>query len=290
MVSGPSIKSQLPDIQTAAIFSILGLGLGAAAVFTVANSMIAAIKRQFEKEVLVLKEELASQKSELEARSREAEQIKRKYSKELEFDQDKEKASEDLRKLKAEVLDKRSSWEREYSSMLEELAALKKQVIHFGEIVELESYGVYEPVFNFDDPEKFKAEIKKNSERQKAKIKDKMAAACSQQWTVDGDAKKGKKMTDRNIQILLRAFNGECDSVIAKVRHDNITKQIEKIQKCYQSLNKLMQENHTYITREFLDLRLEELTLCYEHQRKKEQIKEEQRAIREQMQEECKVR
>jgi hypothetical protein len=87
-------------------------------------------------------------------------------------------------------------------------------------------------------------------------------------------------MTRRYINLTLRAFNGECDSLISKVRWNNIKRFEERISKAFTAINKLGKSNNTFITDKYLKLKLDELHLVYELAHKKYQEKEEAREIR----------
>ena len=88
---------------------------------------------------------------------------------------------------------------------------------------------------------------------------------------------------------MLRAFNGECDAMIADVRWNNITKMEERIEKSFEAINKMGETHATFITSVYKDMKLKELRLAFEYQQKLHEEKEEQRAIREQMREEEKI-
>lgn len=87
-------------------------------------------------------------------------------------------------------------------------------------------------------------------------------------------------------KLIVRSFNNECDASIIGVKFNNIVSIEKKIVKAYETLNNLGQRMSISISITYLDLKLEELHLCYEYQVKKQQEKEEQRRIREQMKEE----
>src|SRR5687768_6221431 len=86
---------------------------------------------------------------------------------------------------------------------------------------------------------------------------------------------------------MLRAFNGECDAAIAKVKYNNVTNLETRIKKSYEAINKLGQSSK--ITDVYLKLKLSELFLVHEHREKEQEEKEEQRRIKEQMREEQKA-
>lgn len=96
-------------------------------------------------------------------------------------------------------------------------------------------------------------------------------------------------MTKQNAKLMLRAFNGECDSAIARVRWNNIANIQMRIAKAYEAINKLGTVNQITITKTYYDLKIAELNLEYELQEKLHAEREEQRMIREQMREEEKA-
>jgi len=166
---------------------------------------------------------------------------------------------------------------------------LEKEISIYQESLEISSYGLYQPQYSFDTPDKFKAELEKNYNDQKKLIKEDLAVVCSTEWVVGGSKSEGKKMTNQFKRLMLFAFNGECDGLIAKVRWNNATKTGDRIIKIYNSINKLGETQQTYISEDFLKLKLAELSLTYEYEQKKYEEKEEQRLIREQIREEEKA-
>jgi hypothetical protein len=154
---------------------------------------------------------------------------------------------------------------------------------------EFTTYGVYHPHFDFDTSEKYKEELDMILKEQKSLIKEKDAIICNTEWTVEGSKVKGRQMTNRSMKLMLRAFNGECDATVLKVKWNNIIKMEERIKKAFETINKLGEPNRIYITDSYLDLKIKELHLAHEYQEKKYEEKEEQRKIREQMREEEKV-
>jgi hypothetical protein len=154
------------------------------------------------------------------------------------------------------------------------------------EFVEL---GIYEPIFDLETSEKYKEKILEIVNKQKLLIKGGNACVCETEWVVGNSRKQGEIMTRRYINLSLRAFNGECDSLISKVRWNNVKRFEERIKKAFDAINKLGQSNNTFLTDKYLKLKLDELHLAYELEHKKYQEKEEKRAIREEQREEEKA-
>ncbi|WAL59110.1 DUF4041 domain-containing protein [Thermocoleostomius sinensis] len=184
-------------------------------------------------------------------------------------------------------LDKQSQVEEQELSTKISVLRAKLKGLEEQEIVE--AFGFYESKYDFQEAEEYKQRLDKIRAQQKQMIKDKQAAVCHTEWSVGGSAKEGKKMTDNFLKLVLRAFNGECDASVVKVKYNNVQTMENRIRKTYDDLNKLSQTTHCEITSRYLDLKLQELWLTHEYQERKYQEQEEQRIIREQMREEEKA-
>jgi hypothetical protein len=150
----------------------------------------------------------------------------------------------------------------------------------------LHSFGVYKPRFEFATSGLYGERLELVRDRQKAMVKAKTAAFGSIEWTVNGSKREGQKQINQTLKLLLRAFNGECDAAVAKVRYNNIQVMEARIEKAYEVLNSLTSVQQCQISTGYLALKLDELHLAHEYEEKKQEEKEEQRRIREQMREE----
>jgi len=166
---------------------------------------------------------------------------------------------------------------------------LEQEISLYQDGLEISSYGLHKPQFSFDTSEKFKHELELNYEKQKHLIKIDSAVVCNTEWTVGGSKVEGRRMTNQYKKLMLFAFNGECDGLIAKVKWNNASKTKERIRRAFDAINKLGVTQNVFITQDFLQLKLDELALTYEYEQKKYEEKEEQRLIREQMREEEKA-
>ena len=166
---------------------------------------------------------------------------------------------------------------------------LRKEVSLLEENLENISYGLYKPHYDYKTSEEFKQNLEKIIDRQRQEIKNETATYCSGNWEVRGSKTEGAKMTKHYSKLMLRAFNGECDAAIAKVRWNNIDNMEARIGKAFEAINKLGSTLQITVTKEYFDLKLQELRLEFELEEKLYQEKEEQRKIREQMREEEKA-
>lgn len=99
-----------------------------------------------------------------------------------------------------------------------------------------------------------------------------------------------KRELNSNVKQILRCFNSECDNVLLNLSVKTIDTARNKITKSFETLNKLFSVDGVQLEQKLLQYKLDELNLVYTYELKKEQEREQQRAIKEQMIEEEKVR
>lgn len=170
-----------------------------------------------------------------------------------------------------------------------EIMSKKNEIIELDNQILLQDFGIYTPVYNLMNSEAYKDRLTVIRQRQKDMIKNDSACLYPTNMTLDGSAAKGKKLIKDNVKQILRSFNNECDAVIDKVKFNNIDAIRKKIEKSYNDLNKMNSSMQISIVYKYLELKLEELNLCYEYAIKKQEEKEEQKRIREQLREEARL-
>lgn len=178
----------------------------------------------------------------------------------------------------------------EYQIALETYAKLRKEVSIFESKLDLIEFGIYEPVYDFEKSDDYRDEQNKIIELQKSMIKNDNAAICDTKWTVGDSEAKGRAVVNRYKKLMLRAFNGECDVLIAKVKWNNVNQMKERMQKLFDAVNKLGEGFNVYLSNKYRDLKLKELILEHEYQLKRQQEKEKMRAIQEELREEEKAK
>lgn len=120
------------------------------------------------------------------------------------------------------------------------------------------------------------------------KMKEKDLIAADEALKITSE--DNKKAINNNIKQILRCFNAECANLILNISTKNIDSVRNKISKSFETLNKIFSTDGIELSTDLLALKLESATLLYEYELKKEQEKEQQRAIKEKMIEEEKVR
>ena len=201
---------------------------------------------------------------------------------------------------RADIDRERADWTAQFDAIRQRLAStraeesdlsarvrtLRDEFLALDEEANLQAFGLYKPRYDFADSAKYEGELDRIRARQKAMLKEKIAAICPIEWTVNGSKVEGRKSTNQTLKLMLRAFNGECDAAIAKVRYNNVKVMEARIDKAFEMINGLAQVQQCSIARDYLQLKLAELHLVHEYEEKVQEEKEEQRRIREQMREE----
>ena len=205
-----------------------------------------------------------------------------KYKDVIDIEKEKSKQNILLEQIKEEIRDLQNTYKSKYHIYEE----LNKELSFLEGKAELNSVGLYEPFFNFDSSEKYKSALQNNYDRQKKMVQEKRAVLYNNSLTVDGSAKKAERWAKKWMKLALRAFNGECDAIISKVRWNNIKIMEERIFKAFEQINKTVENAGISITDAYFRLKLDELRLTYEEDKKKQDEKEEQRRIRELQKEE----
>lgn len=177
----------------------------------------------------------------------------------------------------------------EISVKQNELDILNGKVIELDDIVELESFGIYKPKFNFMTSEEYSNKLKDIREKQKQMIKDDRAVKLDNNFTLNGSQKEGQKMLKDTAKLFLRSFNVECDLAMIKTTFSNVDNMIKRISQNFESINKQGKLTGISMSEDYLELKKQELYISYEYAVKKQEEKEEQRAAKEQMREEAKL-
>ena len=177
----------------------------------------------------------------------------------------------------------------EVEALRAELARLRSELESVEDAIEIQSFGFYEPRYGFETSEEYVDRLNAVREEQKALIREKTATVCPRNWVVDGSLEKGRRMMSEHSQLMLRAFNGDCDSAIVRVKYDNVAKVETRISKAFKAINKLGATKKIAIADAYFQKKLAELHLVHEHREKLYEEKEEQRELRERMRDEQKA-
>ena len=189
----------------------------------------------------------------------------------------------DAQKAEADEYSKKKKEEADYyvSSLKKDIETLKAELDAISQetVVKMSQVGDYENLRS--DEIKNKLTILKSEQD---------GAVRSGSAIVIASAVLNKKEITTQSKQILRCFNAECSNIIDAVTVKNVDGIRSKIQRSYDALNKIFASDGVQISKNYLSLKLEELSLVYSYMVKEEEEKEQRRAIKEQMMEEEKVR
>ena len=171
----------------------------------------------------------------------------------------------------------------------DEIAERGKNLIILNEEILMQEFGIYKPTYDFANSEEYRARLEKIRSEQKEMIRNKTAATGNENWSVNGSSSQGKKMVNDTIKLLLRAFNGECDSIIDKVKYNNFETSLKRITTSKDAISKFGNIMGISITQKYYDSKIDELTLAFEYRQKKQEEKELQKELKAQMREDAKL-
>lgn len=211
-----------------------------------------------------------------------------------------------LQNLSIEYNDKKSSLESEYASMFQSLnreyenkknvaestyannlKSLNTEVESLQAELKILETNVLINHFNFSDYDGLSSEECKNK-LSVLKSKEQDLVKSDDVFVVTSTGSR-KEISDNKKQIL-RCFNAECDNLLLGLTCKNIDSVRNKVSKSFESLNKIFSIDGISLNSNMLEMKLEELNLVYVYELKKEQEREQQKAIKEQMLEEEKIR
>lgn len=199
---------------------------------------------------------------------------------------------QDAAALNAHIIEleaQKEKLEKTANKLSASIEAMKKEAIFFEDAITYQEFGLYTPRYNFVSSDLYKTALDRIRTNQKEMIKSDTAIFGSKTWTVDGSKSKGNKMIKDMKKLFLRAFNSDCEDVITRVKYNNYEMSLKKIRQSAESIQKLGIMMSLYIAPNYINSKIEELTLAFEYQQKKQEEKEAQKAARAEMREAAKL-
>lgn len=172
-----------------------------------------------------------------------------------------------------------------------ELSGLQSQLVMAREEQILQEVGVYDYNHRLEDSAAYKDRLDALRQQIKAMSKkDGGAVLATTNWTVEGSAAKGRKMVNDISKLLLRAYNGEADVLVGKLRPYKLEAAIDRLAKSKQTITRLGSTMSITINEQFHRARIEELRLTADFLAKKEEEKEAEREEKARLREEARAR
>ncbi len=170
------------------------------------------------------------------------------------------------------------------------IRSLQQKLSELTETDYLQSLSFYEPKYDFITSDDYQRRFDQVTLERKKMIKNKTATVSYKSWSIGEDEKKGKKMIDNYRNLIRDTFDIICESAISDARTSNVNRLEKKIRNKFERLNKLSEILECEITEQYLKLRLKELDLKYELEAKKQEERERNKIIGDQLKQEKKDR
>jgi chromosome segregation ATPase len=205
--------------------------------------------------------------------------------------------------LKVSILEQQQSLDAAQNTLNELNANIEKSEQDLNELMggidlysrldEYTAHGHFEmPQYLYETSTRYSEEIKDIRQQQKDMIKAKSAVTFPETTVISNDKSLNKKILNGQVKLMLTAFNIECDMLIGKVSPSSFGRTLERIEKLANNLEKSAATMECGFDIDYIELKFEECKLQYQYTLKKqeeiaeqklikEQIREEQRAIKE---------
>ncbi len=144
------------------------------------------------------------------------------------------------------------------------LSELQQSIFKAETDIVSQGFGIYPPAYSFNIPEEYLNNLTTTRERQKRLISTGKAILGKTDWEINGSVIQGRKLISDLQGLLLRAFNIECNDVIAGITADNIKDCEGRIADSRDAISKLGRTLGIQISTEYYTLKIEELYLMYE--------------------------
>lgn len=182
-----------------------------------------------------------------------------------------------------------SEIESEIKAKSKELQRKKDEIVELDKLITMQEFGVYSPVYEFANSEKYKDKLTLIRKHQKEMITSEIAVSAPTNFSFDGSVSKGRLVIKDNVKQILRSFNNECDVLINNVKFNTVENTRKKIEKSYEQLNRMNARMNIRLQPAYLSLKLDELNLAYEYSLKKQEEKEAAKEERARLREEAKL-
>jgi len=199
--------------------------------------------------------------------------------------------------LQLSIQEQKSSLETIKGNLNELNAKIEKGELDLNELMggidlysrldEYTAHGHFEiPKYLYETSVRYAEEIKDIRQQQKEMIKDKAAITFPETTVISHDKTFNKKVLNGQVRLMLTAFNIECDMLIGKVSPSSFGRTLERIEKLANTLEKSAATLECGFDIDYIELKFEECKLQYQYSLKKQEEVAEQKLIKEQIREE----
>jgi hypothetical protein len=171
-----------------------------------------------------------------------------------------------------------------------QLQSVQQQILGAEDTVQLESFALYEPKYQFTNSIDYKNRLNEIREDQKKAARGLSAEVDAwESFAVELTKTQWKKLRKDALKLALRSFNSESEYCVDNVKFSNLEKMEERIRRSFETCNKLLKAVDAYWKDIVLERKLQELYLAHEYQIKRQEEKEAARQAKEDQREQEKL-
>ena len=171
-----------------------------------------------------------------------------------------------------------------------QLQLVQQQILGAEDTVQLESFALYEPKYQFTNSIDYKLRLDEIREDQKQSARGLSAEVDAwDSYAVELTKAQWQKLRKDALKLALRSFNSESDYCVDNVKFSNVDKMEERIRRSFETCNKLLRAIDAWWNDIVLERKLQELYLAHEYQIKRQEEKEAARQHREDQREQEKL-
>ena len=192
----------------------------------------------------------------------------------------------ELRRVQEQV----ASAQSELQGARAQLQTVKQQILGAEDTVLLESFGLYEPKYQFTNSLDYKKRLDEIRDDQKRTARGLSAEVDAwDNYAVEINKSQWKKLRKDVLKLALRSFNSESEYCVDNVKFNNMQKMEDRIRRSFETCNKLLKVTDAWWKDTVLERKLQELYLAHEYQLKRQEEKEAARQAREDQREQEKL-
>lgn len=170
------------------------------------------------------------------------------------------------------------------------LKEVQQQILGAEDTVQLESFALYQPKYQFTNSIDYKERLDQIREDQKRTARGLSAEVDAwESFAVELTKAQWKKLRKDALKLALRSFNSESEYCIDNVKFSNLEKMEERIRRSFEICNKLLNAMSATFRDIVKERKLQELWLAHEYQVKRQEEKEAARQAREDQREQEKL-
>lgn len=155
-----------------------------------------------------------------------------------------------------------------------ELDNINKELVQNYNKHEIQTMGLYDPLFPKYSTEEYKDKIKEIREQRGDMLRYKEYYSTKSQWTYNGNSIQGSKLLDFFVKQSITAFNLSVDAFIDRVTISNINNIKDRVTKMFNNINTELNKHEVSFNYDYLQLILKELDYKHDLELRKQKDKE----------------